>query len=150
MLVKQLSKSFLSSSLMSIIGALMMLILLSQRAGAGELTVNINDIEQGKGHLMIAVYASSEAFNSNKPVKATKVKALNSKASVTFEQLPDGEYAIQMYQDENENGKFDMNMMGIPKEGYGFSNNVGRFGKPNYQKAKFVVQNNTVIDINLF
>ena len=41
-------------------------------------------------------------------------------------------------------------MLGMPKESYGFSNNVGRFGQPDYKDASFTVKENTTSDINLF
>jgi uncharacterized protein (DUF2141 family) len=55
-----------------------------------------------------------------------------------------------MYQDENDNNELDFNLIGIPKEGYGFSNNVGQFGAPEYVKAKFIIKENTAINIALF
>ena len=40
--------------------------------------------------------------------------------------LPAGNYAVQVMHDENENNKLDTNFMGMPIEGYGFSNNPRR------------------------
>jgi uncharacterized protein (DUF2141 family) len=34
-----------------------------------------------------------------------------------------GEYALAIYQDVNDNGKIDKNLIGIPTEPYAFSNN---------------------------
>ena len=150
MLFKKVRHYSVSRLLTTSIGSLLMIILLNQQANAAKLTVNISDVSLGKGHVMVAVYAGEEAYQSGQPIRATKIKANNENESVIFSALGEGEYVIQMYQDENDNGKLDMNMMGIPKEGYRFSNNVGRFGKPNYQEAKFVIKNNTVIDLNLF
>lgn len=150
MLVKKLISYSVTTLVMSVIGSLSMILLLSQNANAAELTVNISDIEQGKGHLLIAVFEGKENYNDGKSVQASKVKAEHKKESVVFKDLIDGEYAVKMYQDENDNNELDSNMMGIPKEGYGFSNNVGMFGTPKYKEAKFTVKNNTVIEIDLF
>ena len=46
---------------------------------------------------------------------------------VRFEPVPKGEYAIRFYQDENGNGKLDLGLFGIPKEGVGSSNNARGF-----------------------
>ena len=135
---------------LSAVGSLAILLLLSKLALAAQLTVTISDVEQGKGHLMIGLYASETEFNRGKASFHTKVKAERGQEVAIFEQLPDGEYAIKMYQDENGNNKMDFNMMGIPKEGYGFSNNVGMFGSPSYKEAKFSVKEKTAIDIDLF
>ncbi len=150
MSIRKLVKYSTTSLLMSAIGSLSMLVLLSQSVRAADLTVNISDIEQGKGHVLVALYQGQENYKSGKTTQASKVKASSEKESVTFKDLADGEYAIKMYQDENDNDELDFNMMGIPKEGYGFSNNVGMFGAPEYKEAKFVVKDNTVIEIDLY
>jgi uncharacterized protein (DUF2141 family) len=148
--IKNLISSSAASLALAVVSSLSMILLLSQHAVAGDLTVNIIDVEKGKGHLMIGLYASQEDYKSGKASFNSKVKALNGKEVAVFENLPDGEYAIKIYQDENDNNKMDFNMMGIPKEGYGFSNNVGMFGAPEYKEAKFVVKENTAIEIDLF
>ena len=139
-----------TSLLMAAIGSFGIITLLSQHAVAADLTVNISDVEQGKGHLLVALYADEASYTSGKANFASKVKAGHEQESVVFENLPDGEYAIKLYQDENDNNKLDVNIMGIPKEGYGFSNNVGMFGAPGYVEAKFTVKENTAIKIELF
>ena len=126
------------------------ILLLSQHAVAADLTVKVSDVKKGKGHLMIALYKSEEDYKSDKASFAQKVEALNSQEIVIFENVPDGDYAIKMYQDENDNNEMDFNMVGIPKEGYGFSNNVGMFGAPEYTEAKFLVKESTAIEIDLF
>ena len=147
-------KKFISFSVTSLvlaaINSLSMILLLSQHAVAADLTVKVTDVEKGKGHLMIALYKSEDDYKSDKASFAQKVEALNSQEIVIFENVPDGEYAIKMYQDENDNNEMDFNMVGIPKEGYGFSNNVGMFGAPEYTEAKFSVKESTAIEIDLF
>ena len=150
MIFKKLISFSATSLVLAAISSLSMILLLSQHAVAADLTVNVSDVEKGKGHLMIALYKSEEDYKSGKASFQTKVAALNGQEVAVFENLPDGEYAIKMYQDENDNNKMDFNMMGIPKEGYGFSNNVGRFGQPDYKEAKFTVKENTVIEMELF
>ncbi|MBK7290922.1 MAG: DUF2141 domain-containing protein [Chitinophagaceae bacterium] len=42
--------------------------------------------------------------------------------------------SIAILHDENDDGKMNSNFLGLPKEGYGFSNNVmGNFGPPLFQ-----------------
>jgi uncharacterized protein (DUF2141 family) len=42
--------------------------------------------------------------------------------------------------DVNKNGELDKNALGIPKEGFGFSNDAaGTFGPPGFDKAKFIL-----------
>jgi uncharacterized protein (DUF2141 family) len=150
MIFKKLLSLSATNLVISAISSLSMILLLSQHAVAADLTISISDVEKGKGHLMIALYKSEEDYKSGKASFHTKVEALNGKEIAVFENLADGEYAIKIYQDENDNNKMDFNMMGIPKEGYGFSNNIGMFGAPEYKEAKFLVKENTAITIDLF
>ena len=58
---------------------------------------------------------------------------------VKFEGLAPGDYAAAIIHDENGNAKLDT-LMGIPREGFGFSRNpaIG-FGPPNFDAARFAV-----------
>ncbi len=65
-------------------------------------------------------------------------------AMLKFEGLPSGTYALALIHDENGNGKLDT-MMGIPKEGFGFSNNPAiRFGPPSFASAGVAVTSGQV------
>ena len=150
MLIKKIISFSVSSLALAAINSLALIAVMIQQAHAADLTVNISDINQGKGHVMVGLYSGPEAFNQSKTSFGSRVKADSEQEQVIFKDLPAGEYAIKIYQDENSNQKLDFNFIGIPKEGYGFSNNVGRFGSPNYQEAKFIVEEKTEIQIELF
>ena len=106
-------------------------------AQAGELTVSITNVRTDKGTLMVSVTNTEAGWNNQeKPVAATKLAATGKDAVVHFT-LPAGSYAVQVMHDENDNGKLDTNFMGIPAEGYGFSNNPQVMRKANFSEAKF-------------
>lgn len=66
------------------------------------------------------------------------VRIKNNQAQCNFEGIPPGTYAIAVAHDENMNGKLDTNALGIPTEGYGFSNDaVGWLGAPPFSAASF-------------
>jgi uncharacterized protein (DUF2141 family) len=150
MSIKKMITFSASSLVLVAISSLALIAVMGQQAVAADLTVNISDVNQGKGHVMVGLYSGSEAFSQGKVSFGSRVKADKAQEQVVFKDLPAGEYAIKIYQDENSNQKLDFNFIGIPKEGYGFSNNVGRFGSPNYQEAKFTVEEKTEIQIELF
>jgi uncharacterized protein (DUF2141 family) len=55
-----------------------------------------------------------------------------------FLNIPPGTYALAVIHDENMNGKLDTNWLGIPKEGYGFSNAAkATLGAPSFSAASF-------------
>ena len=61
-----------------------------------------------------------------------------------FEGLAAGEYAVAMYHDENNDTQFNKGIFGIPKEGYGVSNNVvHKLRAPNFEEARFQLTTGT-------
>lgn len=150
MYIKKMLTFSVSGLVLAAISSLSLIAVMSQQAVAADLTVNISEVNQGKGYVMVGLYAGAEAFNQGKASYGSSVKAGKEKEQVVFKDVPAGEYAIKVYQDENSNQQLDFNFIGIPKEGYGFSNNVGKFGSPQYQEAKFTVEEKTEIQIELF
>ena len=56
-----------------------------------------------------------------------------------------GRYTVALYHDENGNKKFDRDFLGIPTEGYGFSENPGfRFGKPDIDETLFTLNGDPI------
>jgi uncharacterized protein (DUF2141 family) len=115
---------------------------------ADELNVTFKHIDKYEGNLMVALYNSEANYKGQgNPVKVASIPALSEKVSYTFDNLDSGTYAIKLYHDANNNGKMDTNMFGIPKEGYGFSNNVGKFGEPDFADAAFELATESNIEI---
>jgi uncharacterized protein (DUF2141 family) len=55
-----------------------------------------------------------------------------------------GVYALALLHDENENGRLDRNLVGIPEEGIGASNDAAdRLGPPRFEDAKFEIVEGT-------
>lgn len=106
----------------------------------GNLIVNISGFPSSDGFAMVALNNSDESYKGgeNEAIAKTKTRVVDQKVQVIFTNLPYGNYGVSLYHDENANGKMDKNAMGIPKEGYGFSNNAkGFFGKPKYKDIMF-------------
>ena len=96
---------------------------------ATELTFEVTGIEAAEGVVMVALY--DEANYLKKPLKGQRVKADGKAVSGTFGDVPPGVYAVIAFHDENANGKLDKNLVGIPIEKLGYSNNAkGLFGPP--------------------
>jgi uncharacterized protein (DUF2141 family) len=61
-----------------------------------------------------------------------------------------GKYAINVIHDKNNNNKLDTNVFGIPKEGWGCSNNArGALGAPKHKDKIVTITANKSITINL-
>lgn len=115
------------------------------------LTVEIVGLRSDLGQVRIAVFDSEEDWLQNSA--HAKVVDLESRdCSWTFEGVTAGEHGIVVFHDRNANGKNDRNLFGIPKEPYGFSNDVrATFGPPSWEKGKFEVAagENTTIRIRV-
>lgn len=73
-------------------------------------------------------------------VDRIRVEAEEGETTLCLEAPKAGAYTIALYHDENGDKKFDRNFIGIPSEGYGFSNNPGfSLGKPSQEGTLFDV-----------
>ncbi|MDR2385212.1 MAG: DUF2141 domain-containing protein [Tannerella sp.] len=123
----------------------LMLFVASMLGAQNKLTVVVDGIENIKGHLMLSVQDSVE-----NRVSAMMQKIENETVTLVFDSIVPGRYAVSVYQDENDNRKLDTGVFGIPKEKYGFSNNVrGKMGVPAFKERLFKVEEDTVIYITL-
>ncbi len=117
---------------------------------AATLDIEVSGLANQDGLVMVAVYDNAEAW-MKKSVRGVVAKPLaGGKALLRVESLPDGDYAISLLHDANGNNKMDFNVMGIPTEAYGFSNNAsGTFGPPKFEAARFTVKGDTVHRISI-
>jgi uncharacterized protein (DUF2141 family) len=106
----------------------------------GSILINITNIRSNNGKVNVSLFAAADGFPSN-PQKAVAVQSVviqGNQVRLRFDNLPFGTYAIACLHDENGNGKIDTNLVGIPKEGYGASNNaVSKLSAPKFEAAKF-------------
>lgn len=115
------------------------------------LTIKIIGVPSDKGNILVGVYNKKEGFRDEKfTYKNLTVKAVKGSMTVYIPELPNGNYAIAVYHDANENNKLDKNFLGIPTEKYGFSNDaMGAFGPPDYEDCIVKVDGNKEISIKL-
>jgi uncharacterized protein (DUF2141 family) len=107
-------------------------------ASAADLSVAIEGLRSDRGNVMVAVFDGAASFRKEgQEIAALRLAARAAASRFTLSRLPDGVYAIVAFHDENGNGKLDTNMLGLPTEGYGFSNDArGTFGPPGFDDAK--------------
>ncbi len=111
--------------------------------------VVIKNIDESTGNIAVALFSNETDF-LKKRFAAKQVKADKGEVHVIFENIPAGQYALSAYHDANTNGELDKNLIGIPKEGFGFSNDaMGTFGPPDFKKASFVWKGGHVVSLAL-
>ena len=118
---------------------------LAQPAGQATVTVKITGLRSEKGQVKIAVFNSSETWLGDHPVYNSTIDVKSQAVIWKINDVPYGDYGIAVFHDENKNGKMDKNLLGIPQEAYGFSNNMRvTFGPPKWEKSKFSVKGPTI------
>lgn len=106
----------------------------------GTITMVFKELRNNKGRVGAVIFKGAEGFpkEKDKAVAAARGEIKDKVGTVVFKDLPYGEYAVAIIHDENENGKMDYSALGLPEEGYGFSNNAkGILGPPDYKDAAF-------------
>ena len=116
-----------------------------------ELTIKISNIEKLKGEIKVGIFNNETNFlKDGYAIKNYSIKVQNNTATLIISDLPKGEYAVTMYHDENSDNKMNTNFIGIPKEPYGFSNNIKpKMSAPKYKDCKFTFSENKTVQIKL-
>jgi uncharacterized protein (DUF2141 family) len=116
------------------------------------ITVKITNFKSSKGKCNVTLFNTANGF----PAKAEQAfqnkttTIIDNAVVLKFENIPNGTYAIAVMHDENDNKKMDTNFLGIPKEGYGISNNkYPIMSAPFFDDAKFVVSDDKYIIIKM-
>ncbi|MFZ7126701.1 MAG: DUF2141 domain-containing protein [Desulfobacterales bacterium] len=103
--------------------------------------IKIVNIRNSTGTIGCALFESSAGFPVEFLRFATKIIVLkieDTQARCDLVDIPPGTYALAVIHDENMNGKMDINWLGIPREGYGFSNDAkAPLGPPLFSAAEF-------------
>jgi uncharacterized protein (DUF2141 family) len=115
-----------------------------------KITLKITNIEKA-GKIYVSFCTDAKQWSANgqyrfqfeNPAKGTNQYAIPA--------LPEGVYAIAIFQDLNGNGRLDNNMFGVPKEPFAFSNNVKpKLSAPSFSDCAFELKgSNPVITITL-
>lgn len=102
------------------------------------ITVTVENIKSNEGKVLISLH-NSETFMRADGLDNVESSIENNKATLVFKNVKPGEYALLAMHDENENYMMDFEASGMPKESFGLSNNPMSFGPPQFNEAKFAV-----------
>jgi len=110
-------------------------------ARAAELVIVITNIKQVSGLVRLGLYNDPKRFPKRSgTIAGGKVKVKRNTARFVFRNLKPGVYAVAIYHDANANNRFDKSL-GIPLEGFAFSNNARpRLSAPSFKRAAVTVQ----------
>ena len=119
----------------------------SSYQGNAILIVDVENVRTTEGVLRMGFYLPSDNF-TDEPHRSPVFSKLHMKDDVvtdTIKNITPGTYAITLLDDTNSNGKMDFTFLGMPKEGFGFSNDARPklLKSPDFESCSFRVDPGT-------
>ncbi len=115
------------------------------QTSAQTLEVCITNIRNTKGQLCVAIFTNDQDFKAEIPFwekQYTKADVDNKTFRIVI-QIPPGIYGMSVLDDENSDGKMKYNFVGLPLEGFGFSNYKHKgIRKPRFKQFSFNIEIN--------
>ncbi|MDE3741376.1 DUF2141 domain-containing protein [Maribacter polysaccharolyticus] len=118
-------------------------------AQEAHLNIKIEGIQSEKGKILYTIFSDKSGFPSDvdKAIEKGLAPIKNGEADIDLD-LPNGDYAVMVFHDEDDDNKLKTNWFGMPKEGVGNSNN--HKGIPSFKKSIISLSQDKTIKINLF
>lgn len=126
--------------LCSVVGGRFVAARAEDAAASNSIKVVVVGFHSDSGEADCVLFGSPEGFPSDSKIAMQRIKSRirNRQAVCTFSGISPGEYAVSVFHDENANGILDRNLIGMPKEGVGASNDAaGKLGPPKFDDARF-------------
>ena len=100
----------------------------------------VSNVENGHGTLYIAIFDSAEGWLKSdaeyKPFRdITQPVSSTEDLLISVQNLPPGKYAVSLFHDLDGDAEMKTNFIGFPKEPFGFSTPMGKFGPPKFDEA---------------
>jgi uncharacterized protein (DUF2141 family) len=106
---------------------------------AANVDVLVTGVRNDRGHVRVAICGPADFLHPKCPY-FTRVPARAGQVRARVSGVPAGRYAAEAFHDENDNDVLDLNFLGMPMEGMGFSNDARMwFGPPRFDAASFEV-----------
>jgi uncharacterized protein (DUF2141 family) len=117
------------------------------------LTIETTDLHNNIGVVQFSLYNTNNSIpdeHYEKYYKQTISTITNNSSKTTFKNLPEGEYAVNILHDENEDGIIQKGWV-LPIEGIGFSNlnKINLLNRPSFKRTKFNLTENKEITIKI-
>ena len=111
----------------------------SVSAHAATVQIEVTGVTQARGHVRVELCTRDTFLTDGCPYQG-QAPAVVGATLVTVADVPPGEYAVQAFHDVTDQGVVHQNVLGIPKESIGFSNDAPlRLRGPRFLDAAFLV-----------
>lgn len=125
----------------------------AKAATSNDLKITVDGLKKQQGQICFSVFARSKGFPSKKASSLRNgcIKVAENSVELNFKNLKAGNYAVAVFHDVNSDGALNRNFVGIPTEGFGFTNNPKILnGPPKFNdSAVLVAGSSTNTQINL-
>jgi uncharacterized protein (DUF2141 family) len=137
-----MAATFISRARLALAGITVCVAAQAEPTNTGAIAVTVGPLRNNAGGVACRLYTSSNGFPTTAVGTVNQyVKTANGHARCVFDKLKPGTYAVMVHHDENGNRKMDMNLFGMPLEGYGASNNhTHALSAPSWDESKVVVE----------
>jgi uncharacterized protein (DUF2141 family) len=115
----------------------------SVRVAQGVVEVRVEGIASTRGTVYASIFLSPEGFPGDKSMAFAyrAVPAQDGTVVLIFEEVPAGDFVVAVLHDADANEELSFNLLGMPKEDYGFSRDArAMFGPPQFEKAAVLLQ----------
>ena len=108
-------------------------------AHAAMVQIAVTGVTQARGHVRVELCTESKFLTDACPIQGDAPAVIGS-TLVTIADVPPGQYAVQAFHDVTDQGVVHQNLLGIPRESIGFSNDAPlRLRGPRFKDAAFFV-----------
>ncbi|RYU80262.1 DUF2141 domain-containing protein [Hymenobacter persicinus] len=109
--------------------------------GTSSVTVVVSELVSTRAAVKLYFYNVRDTFLQHGGYAFMRVVRPGGQSQIQLPvDLPNGEWAVAITQDTNNNDKLDKNFLGIPTEPYAFSNNIRpTVSAPDFNQCKFLV-----------
>lgn len=104
-------------------------------AQAGDVTVTLTGVQARGGQLLVTLQSQDQFMRAGGFSARVEAPAAGP-VTVTFEDVPAGDYAVSAFHDENSDFQMQASPMGIPTEGWAMSNGDRLMGPPTFDVVK--------------
>lgn len=133
------------------IGLVALLALVATPSFAASLAIKVSGVSEPRGEVGCALHTAASTFPMGEAPRRIWVQAGASSVTCRFDDVPPGVYAVAVSHDLNGNRKTDTNLLGLPTEAWGVSNNARpALRAPRFDEATFAVpQGGTEISVRI-
>ena len=119
-------------------------------ATSSKLTVQVQGVRQPRGEVAITIYPDQKRRFLAKGGKVARERVKAAASVRTCFWLPAGGYAVAIYHDSDGDRDFDRTLVGLPAEGFGFSNDPEtKVGLPPLSAVRFQLSGEKTVPIQM-